>query len=855
MKPVYRIVIVLVIMILYIGKISASEKTLSGITELTSINSLSGSAIIKGQVTWKNDGTPVAGAVIQVVYLKPTGYDVKARLLTDENGRYAVEGLEEGKYSVGMSGAVLQGNKFIYRFVNIGQHNLQINNNTTNEINFQVEAGCAISGKVIHQTTGQPVKNAIIRLFNPGWEEVSRLRSSTDSTGNYFIAGLDENAEFYLAATGEIGYDDSTKLSLVVLDSVLNGKYYPEAEKRSGAKIVKLTSNLIDNLNFTLSGNAICGFVRRKADKTPVFYTNVILYKENWEFLEQANIDPFGNGFYFIRNLIPGQKIYIEANGWNWVENRKVFPSLFYDNAHKREDATPLTIADELKEIDFYLDDGIFIKGKVFQQDNNEPIARTRIIVYDSLWNFINEGSTNDTGDFSIIVSPGSYYVEANGFVDFTDKYIPVYQKEFYQESGDRAGAQLVHVTQEVNNINFTLNKLMIVHGKVTREQDGTPIPEAQIYVYNENWDYVREARTDQDGEFDFYDLEAGKSYFFEANGKILWNYGDYYDWNRFYWPEYYQEAEIRENAKLVQLTGTIPPVNFTLRDFEGISISGKVTRQDNGEAIPGCDVSVFDTNRTRIEYLRTSSNGEYTTPKLAPGIYYLEAWGSCETGNGWRKIYRTEYYLESPNWDGATPIKLEHDLTGINFTLVEGIIITGHIFDPRKGSPVVDAQIQLFDSQWNYIVERRSDHTGFYDFFDLMPGAYYIKATGKIYEDVGGYGDFVTHYQPAFYEHASREQDAVLININSNIKGIDIELFETTAVRISGKIIDNKDSKPIPKAEICLYSQNRQMLKKCLSDVNGYYEINGLKGGETYYLKATGYYIDDQNQRVKDFA
>lgn len=139
--------------------------------------------------------------------------------------------------------------------------------------------------------------------------------------------------------------------------------------------------------------------------------------------------------------------------------------------------------------------------------------------------------------------------------------------------------------------------------------------------------------------------------------------------------------------------------------------------------------------------------------------------------------------------------------------------------------------------------------------FYYNLPGAYYIKATGKIYEDVGGYGEFVMHYRPAFYEHASREQDAVLIDVKSNIEGIDIELFDTDAVRISGKIIDNKDSKPIPMTEICLYSPHWQMLKKFLRDVNGYYEINELTSGETYYLKATGYYIDDQSQRVKNFA
>jgi len=157
-----QIIISLVIVLLFLlGNTFANEKNQPGTIQRAldeNSNSPMGSGIIKGQVKWASDGTPVAWAVVEL-HFPPDGRGPRIKYVADSTGNYYVDGLEPGKYHVYLPGAVTHGDKATFIFVNEGQFYLQINNNTTTEVNFQVKEGCAISGKITHQNTGLLRKN------------------------------------------------------------------------------------------------------------------------------------------------------------------------------------------------------------------------------------------------------------------------------------------------------------------------------------------------------------------------------------------------------------------------------------------------------------------------------------------------------------------------------------------------------------------------------------------------------------------------------------------------------------------------------------------------------------------------
>jgi len=649
---------------------------------------------------------------------------------------------------------------------------------------------------------------------------------------------LDENDEFYLHASGEIGHDVELSHQFAFWDTLLVGEYYLESPNRSGAKKVKIIGKQ-SGLNFTLTGTGIVGYVRRMDNNEPVFCTHVMLYNENWDILEHATIDSFHSGFYCFKNVKPGSKYYLEATGWNWIENRQQFLPVFYDRAATREEAKLLTLTNELKEINFYLSEGFQIKGKVTRQDNGQPIAFARVALYDSQWNYLREVAANSEGSYSLLASPGSFYVEATGWGDFSGGYQKLFKNEFYQESPDKAGALLIHISEDVNDINFTLEELLVIGGKVTRYQNGTPIQFTQVIAYNENWDFIQETRTDYEGDFNFSDLDSTKSYYFEATGKVWWDFGAYGDWNQLYKAQFYNKTASRDSAILVDLSGVIPSIDFSLLDFEGCTISGKVVRQDNGAPIGYSGIEIFDSNHNQSCFTIAANTGKYTTPRLAKGSYYIIATGYCES-NGWRKLYQTEYYLESANWEGATLLSLDNDLTNIDFTLIEGMSISGHVRNFTTEDPIAEAQIFVYDQQWQIVGEGRSNQFGAYTVPDLTVGDYYVQANGKIYMDMGGYGDFVVLYHPTYFEEAYREQEALLVYVDKNVMGIDLTLSDINSYRISGDVQSATDQQPIAKMQIQLFDDNWRKVIECLTFPDGHYYLRGIQAGK-YYVKATG--------------
>ncbi|MCU0643852.1 MAG: carboxypeptidase regulatory-like domain-containing protein, partial [bacterium] len=745
---------------------------------LTDIDFTLEGACISGFVTHQATGLPIINMFMTLFdsSWNNIGENYPHRSMSAPDGTYYFGALPPGTYYVQAAGETSDQLSYIPEYYKesrdqAGATKLKLICGDTTNINFTIEDWGRISGKVTRQDNGAPIDSIHVLLFDVNWELAHWCQTGTEGQylfnkaypGSYFI-GIEGNGFFD-------GKYQKRFLS----------EYYLESNTREGAALLNVGADAL-NIDFALQeGCTISGVATRQDNGSPIQNARIRLYDSHWTDLAEELTDAAGH--YLFSGLENGS-YYVEATGWCDVDgqSQQLFFNEYYLDAPIREAATLLNITGATSQINFTLEQGKSISGFVKRQDNNQPIASTRVILYDSQWNYLEEIATNSQGAYLFRVRSGDYFLEANGWVDCNGTFQKLFKNEFYRESPDQAGALLIHVAQDMNDVNFTLVELLVIRGKITRQQDGMPIQETQVIAYNDNWDFIQETRTNSDGIFNFAELDTSQSYYFEATGKVWWDFGTYSDWNQLYRAQFFNKTASRDSATLVDLSGAIPSIDFILHDFEGYTISGKVIRQDNSAPIGFSGIDVYDADQNQIAFTIASDSGKYITPKLAKGSYYIVASGYCES-NGWWKFYKTEYYLDSPNWEEAEILSLDHNLENINFALEEAISIWGRVVRHDNSEPIPDAQIIAYDSLWGFIKEVRTNSDGFYQITDLDSSAYYVEASGRIYWNFGAYGDWKQEYVGEYYNRVRECEQSTLLNVKKSLTDVDFYLKHHTGV------------------------------------------------------------------------
>ncbi|MFN2386367.1 MAG: carboxypeptidase regulatory-like domain-containing protein [Thermoanaerobaculia bacterium] len=165
-----------------------------------------GSSRLAGRITRAD--RPLAGAFVNASPEPPSTAGGRATAQTDEDGRYALEGLTDGRYQVFVSG---QGAS--YRKV------FDVAGDTSGDIDLP---STGISGYVTDAATGDPIEGAGVRAESGGETAVYMMRqSATDSRGYYVLENLDAGA--YKIVARKEGYQPKEQsVSLSSSSSELN---------------------------------------------------------------------------------------------------------------------------------------------------------------------------------------------------------------------------------------------------------------------------------------------------------------------------------------------------------------------------------------------------------------------------------------------------------------------------------------------------------------------------------------------------------------------------------------------------------------------------------------------------------
>ena len=688
--------------------------------------------------------------------------------------------------------------------------------------NFKLDLGGSLSGRVIDQHTGQAIPNASVCISDSDLNNTYCVQ--TDENSNYHFFGLSATY-YYVWADGMGNFEGEWKQKYLA-------EYYNESAEDFGADLVAVTAGLdTPSINFTLEQAAIISGRITDSNGNPIQGVCLAVVTDpcQWDWVTGATTDE--NGVYTI--MLPGGTYFIHADaGCGSATN---YIAEWWNNGDGTMDCTQaqsfeVRAGADPSGKDFELVLGGGISGKVVRQDNNQPIANALVCFSDSNWSNGYCVQTDASGNyqFSGLSAPSSYYVSANGSVNFEQEWKQKYLTEYYNESGEQPGADLVPVTagQNTGNINFTLEQAAIISGRVTNS-DGQPVQGVCFGAYSDDpcqWNYQGGTPSGQDGYYSI--LITPGTYYIRSDPQCN---------SLNYVPEWWNNGDgtmdcgqaVSVNGIAGQETGDIDFVLDT-----GGSVSGRVT-DAQGNPIQNLHVNA-NTEQCGGLFLGWSStdeNGNYRLVGLPVDTeHYIRTCSGCSGLN-----YVDESYSNVVDCNRSTPVSIAagQDTPGIDFSLSQSGTISGFVFG-SSGAVIADTQISIHaspsDQSWNGRGTWVSQSDGSFTISGLLPGTYRVLANNN---RAPGYE---TKYYISTYDYNAATEVLVTAGNTTNLPN---NIFLESTDLITGYVYESDGITPVVNGCVNVSSTApnwNQVTGFCCTGADGAFAISVPPGD--YYLR-----------------
>jgi|GEM_PF-1561052 len=278
-------------------------------------------------------------------------------------------------------------------------------------------------------------------------------------------------------------------------------------------------------------------------------------------------------------------------------------------------------------------------------------------------------------------------------------------------------------------------------------------------------------------------------------------------------------------------------------------TISGTVFQSDGITPIANMKVEVYEGGGGPCSWHQwigdafTDVNGNYTTPILSPGTYYLR------TDNQNLSNYVNEWHTgqaDPSSFNCNDVVQVPDGSTSINFHLGLGGSISGTVKNSDGSAAVTGTTIRVEAMQgvdacdWPQHVDDTSTNStdGTYTIWGLPPGNYYLRT------DNMNQSDYVNEWYTGGNPDKS-DNDCSLANTVSVTAGVDApgnDFHLETGFSISGTVYDTLAA-TIPDNEVWIEARKDSSCDDGLwagnaSTSAGLYTIRGLPAGD-YYLQA----------------
>ena len=369
------------------------------------------------------------------------------------------------------------------------------------------------------------------------------------------------------------------------------------------------------------------------------------------------------------------------------------------------------------------------ISGTVRDRSSLTGIADASVVVYDRFSRPLTTTTTAGDGTYRVEkLTTDSYFVRVTA-----NSHVPqVYSGLDCTACLIRDGS-LVPVTEgfTTENVDFSLAAGGRFSG-VVKSGSGAALANARVTIVNPSGTVVATAFANESGAYvTAPGLPAGQYYAYAHSAPGTAFAGAVYGGGSCATA---CRAEVTGSPLTATAGSTVSSVDFTLQPYP--RIAGRVV--DSSQApLRGISVVLYDRAGSVVHITYTNGAGEYESPPLQPGTYYV-------VGDGAPRAYSTELWHKqvcSPGCDvvsgRAIAVDLGANATGVSFELQsQGSRIFGKVTDAETAAPV-QLTVWLYDSSGRHVQSRWTNSTGHYEFLSMPPGTYYLLAGSQLYNGI----------------------------------------------------------------------------------------------------------------------
>ena len=347
------------------------------------------------------------------------------------------------------------------------------------------------------------------------------------------------------------------------------------------------------------------------------------------------------------------------------------------------------------------------------------------------------------------------------------------------------------------------------ISGTVTAVAGGAALAGIDVHAESDDGLASADTVTDADGEYTLDGLVDGDYVVrFSAQDDSLVT-------------EYWNDTRESWRAERITVTdgSTSTGIDAALAVQPSASITGTVTREDDGSPVPGVTVSVSGPGGAWASAL-TEADGTYTLDALAAGSYVVSFFPEGTD-------LKREYWQGSFDHAQATPVVIDdgEKRSAIDASLVQGGAIQGIVTREDDGSGIAGADVQALDNNNEIVASTTAGASGEYTLAGLPAGSYRLRFASSDAELLAEYWD-------SAYEWAYATSVSVVEK--ETVTGIDASLV--VAGYISGTVTRGADGQPL-SAWVIVYDVNEvNDMPKVDTDIDGTYRVAVAPG--TYKVR-----------------
>lgn len=495
-------------------------------------------------------------------------------------------------------------------------------------------------------TTGSTVEvepGAVADWVHFGLDRNGMIEGTVRALGSGVgLEGLE--VEVFDVEGGEIAAGYSTVLGHYVVEDLAPGQYFvrtrPGAANRqdwlgqlwdglpceiscdptAGTPVETLPAEITPGIDFELvPAGSLSGQVLDSVTGEPVTgYLRVWLYDSEGGFDDLVNLGATGR--YRFEALGPGD-YFVKFEGDEHLS--QLYDGIPCEPSCEVTTGTPVTVAlsAQVTGIDASLDPLATLRGTVRDAVTGLPppsTASVRVSVYDEAGVSLRSGWVDSAGDFIVERVPAGTCFAATGSSQYLDQVWDGIPCEAPCDPTIGTPIEL-DVGDDLEGIDFVLDPLGGITGRVVDEVTAQPISGASVYLYDAGGAYRDAEHTSSDGSYTFAGVQDG-SYFVTAD-------------RGGYARELFDDRPCEPDCDATSGDAIVVarPVYTAGVDFallpggdDSGSVSGRITLAETGEPLRSIEVKLINEDGFWYGHDSTDSAGAYLIDDVAPGIYYV---------------------------------------------------------------------------------------------------------------------------------------------------------------------------------------------------------------------------------------